>query len=316
MGKLKLASSDRHTISSKVISELKKSMTQKIVDFTEIKDAKIHAENLSKSVISHEKMADYDPIHAIYIYAQNTISVLIEQLCELKPLMTLNNAYADAEESYMPSGPPASPLTKSYFTCWGFFDLCTGMQRESLGTVAIDVSRALSMDQGLIKIFEDMEKSRMGFYIHEGVSGKFVYLREIITQQRIKAFSASGYVGKAGEIWYTRVMPEPFPDLQFGYSVIFTSPYIMTEIIDGRVILAREENWLSFFDRNLAQTGIKDNRRAYEHMMKYGLNKNYWNEFIMDAYVNHQSDMIYLAGYHDIPLSKPHSRESQKKMGY
>jgi hypothetical protein len=43
---------------------------------------------------------------------------------------------------------------------------------------------------------------------------------------------------------------------------------------------------------------------------------NYWNEFIMDAYVNHQSDMIYLAGYHDIPLSKPHSRESQKKMGY
>jgi hypothetical protein len=72
-------------------------------------------------------MADYDPIHAIYIYAQNTISVLIEQLCELKPLMALNNAYADAEESYMPSGPPASPLTKSYFTCWGFFDLCTGI---------------------------------------------------------------------------------------------------------------------------------------------------------------------------------------------
>ena len=54
LGKLKLASSDRHTMSSKVISELKKSMTQKIVDFTEIRDAKIHAENLSKSVISHE----------------------------------------------------------------------------------------------------------------------------------------------------------------------------------------------------------------------------------------------------------------------
>lgn len=30
----------------------------------------------------------------------------------------------NAEEHYLPSGPPMSPLTPSFFTCWAFFDAC------------------------------------------------------------------------------------------------------------------------------------------------------------------------------------------------
>ena len=49
--------------------------------------------------------------------------------------------------------------------------------------------------------------------------------------------------------------------------------------------------------------------------MKYGLERNYWNEYIFEAYVNHQHDMILLTGFPDIPLSRPHSKESQERMG-
>ena len=35
-----------------------------------------------------------------------------------------------AEDIYMPSGPPMSPLTKSYFLYWGFFDLCLGIMSD------------------------------------------------------------------------------------------------------------------------------------------------------------------------------------------
>jgi hypothetical protein len=49
--------------------------------------------------------------------------------------------------------------------------------------------------------------------------------------------------------------------------------------------------------------------------MKHGKNKFYWNEYIIEGYVNYKSDMIFLAGFPDIPLSLPLSVESQKERG-
>jgi len=74
-----------------------------------------------------------------------------------------------------------------------------------------------------------MQNSRMGFYIHEGVSEGFVHLRELITQKQIKAIVPSGYMGSQGEIWFARIMPEPFAKLNYGYSVVFTTPYIISD---------------------------------------------------------------------------------------
>lgn len=34
-----------------------------------------------------------------------------------------------AEDTYMPSGPPKSPLTGSYFFCWVVFDAAVGASR-------------------------------------------------------------------------------------------------------------------------------------------------------------------------------------------
>jgi len=314
MAKLNLRISGRGPISKKALSGLRKSINRKIIDFSELKNARIHAENLEKTVISDKELSRFNPLHGVYVYAQNKISVFVEQLAELQALSKLTNAYADAQDLYLPSGPPMSPLTTSYFSCWAFFDLCTGVKKESFGTVVIDLCKSLSVDQGLIKIFECMQNSRMGFYVHEGVSEGYVLLKELITQKQIKVIGASGYLGEHGQIWFARVMPEPFPELSYGYSVVFTTPYIISEMIDDRFIFSSEKNWLSFFERNLEKTGIKEKVRAYEYLMKYGLNRHYWNEYIFEGYVNHEHEMILLAGFPDIPLSRPHSKESQDRM--
>ncbi|RJP92545.1 MAG: hypothetical protein C4518_06725 [Desulfobacteraceae bacterium] len=304
------------SISKKVLASLKKANNQKVINFADIKEAGRHAEEMNKSVISKKNMEKYDPLHAIYIYAQNQMSIIVEQISDLHELSKLANAYEQAEDLYMPSGPPMSPLTKSYFTCWGFFDLCIGLQKETFGTVAIDLCKFLNVDKELIQVFECMQKSRMGVYRHKGVYEKYVILEDVVTRQEITTVVPSGYLGKADQIWFARILPEPFPDLNAGYSVVFTTPYVLSEMQDGRLVNGTEEKWRLFFERTIPKTGIKDEIRAFETLMKYGRNRHYWNEFIFEGYVNHQYDMIFLAGFPDIPLSRPHSSESQKRESY
>jgi hypothetical protein len=294
-------------ISRKIIAGLKKTSARKVIDISEIKERKSHAEDLEKTVVTEEELAEYDPLHAVYIFAQNKMSILMEQLGELPPLSKLANAYADAMDLYMPSGPPISPLTKSYFTCWGLFDLSVGIKKESFGTVIIDVCRYLGVHTNLITVFECMQNSRMGLYVHEGFSGNFILLRELITETEVTAIAPSGYVGHPGEILLARIMPNPFPELNYGYAIVFTTPYILAEMRNDRFVPASEEKWLLYFERSQEKTKIKDKIRSYEALMKYGLSRHYWNEYIFEAYVNNKKELIFLAGFPDDPSSRPHS---------
>lgn len=314
MVKLKVIS-NQGPISKKVLSSFDRFLKQKVVNISTLREASIKSEEFRKTIISEKRLSVLDPIHAVYAYAQNMISGLVEQLAELPALRKLNNAYAEAQDLYLPSGPPMSPLTASYFSCWGYFDLGIGLRRESFAAVAIDVCKLLEVDPGLIKVFEIFRDSRMGFYVYEDRFGEKVLFRELITDKQIKAIVPSGYHGNPGETWFARILPEPFEELNLGYSVVFTTPYIISEQINGKFVFANEENWLVFFARNLGKTNINERNSAYKFFMKYGLDRNYWNEYIFEAYVNHQHDMIILAGFPDIPLSRPHSRESEEKRG-
>lgn len=302
-------------ISKKVIAGLKKTKNQRIINFQELKEAKTHADNLEQTVISEKKLSKHDPLHAVYIYAQNKVSVLVEQLSALDSLSKLTNLLDKADETYMPSFPPQSPITKSYFTCWGFFDVFVGIKKETFGSIIIDVLKNTKSDPGLIKMVDCMQNSRMGIFIHKGHMDRFVLLEELVTGEMHKVIVPSGYQGKKGEIWYARMMHEPFPELNYGYSVVFTTPYILVNL-DGKTgFFAKQEDWEAFFDRNLKASSGKDRIEAYKTFMKFGKNRHYWNEYIMDGYVNYQSDMIMLAGFPDAPLSMPHSRESLEKRG-
>ena len=41
--------------------------------------------------------------------------------------------------------------------------------------------------------------------------------------------------------------------------------------------------------------------------MKFGPGRDYWSEFVLEAYVNYRSDVIFLRGLPDVPESRPHS---------
>jgi len=302
-------------ISKKIVAGLKKTKNQRIINFQELKEAKTRADNLEQTIISEKDLSKHDPLHAVYIYSQNKVSVLVEQLSVFSALSKLTNILDQAGETYMPSFPPQSPITQSYFTCWGFFDVVVGIKKESFGSIIIDVLKNTKSDPDLIKMVDCMQHSRMGIFIHKGHMERFVLLEELITGEEHKVVVPSGYAGKTGEIWFARVMHEPFPELNCGYSVVFTTPYILIDL-DGEIgSFAKREDWEEFFDRNLKASSGKDRIEAYKTFMKYGKNKHYWNEYIMDGYVNYQSDMILLAGFPDIPLSMPHSRESLRERG-
>ncbi|MFH0908796.1 MAG: hypothetical protein V1929_08540 [bacterium] len=301
-------------VSRKVLAALEKELNRKVIDFESVRLGAERAKELERGVISDADMKDLDPLHAVYAFAQNKMSVMVEYLAELPMCAKLADTYSDAEEEYMPSGPPMSPLTSSYFFCWGVFDSSSGKAKETLGTVAIEVCRTLGTDSSLVRLFELMQDSRMGLYVHEGVVGSQVLLREFVTAKPYRCVVPAGYSGRPGEIWFARVLPEPFETTRMGYSLVFNTPYVICSEKGGRFVLADPKEWQAFLDRTIPKTGIKDAGKAYAHLMKYGLSSNYWNEYVFEAYVNHRQDMILLTGFPDVPSSRPHSQLNEAKM--
>ena len=39
-----------------------------------------------------------------------------------------------------------------------------------------------------------------------------------------------------------------------------------------------------------------DSAAAYERLMKYGAGPHFWNEYVVQSYVRHRQDAIYLSG--------------------
>ena len=87
----------------------------------------------------------YDPLHAVYIAVQNITSVFAECVSVLPELKSYYKTVGDAEEEYMPDGPPMSPLTRSYFTTWAFFDFRFGGDHETIGTCLIDLGESTGL---------------------------------------------------------------------------------------------------------------------------------------------------------------------------
>lgn len=305
------SSSPRSSIAKKIIADLEKIAKRKIINLEDIKKAQARADDLETTVSSDKELSQLDPLHAIYVYGQNRLDILIQQLAQLPACKKLVSACAEADDIYMPSFPPISPVTTSYFSCWCMFDLQFGICKESFGKIAIKVSQALSSNPNLVIIFQKMQESRMGLYLHEGTKNKRIILKELITDKRMSCVSPSGYSGTPGEIWFARIFPEPFSELTFDYSVVFTTPYIVGKVEGGYFKnTGNIDNWVSFLDRTLSKTEETDRIKAYEKLMKYGLSRHYWNEFIFEGYANYTEQVVFLAGIPDLPESLPHSSEN------
>jgi len=286
------------SISLKLLNNLRKGLTQKIINLREFSDNQKKVNDLMQDVINvEESIKDgMDPQHTLYAYGQNLISVFLDIIAGSPIFRPFCKKYFAAEDEYMPKGPPLSPITLSYFTSWGFFDLTFGKDKETITTCLIDVSDYLKLSPDVIFVLKNMQASRMGIYKHLGTDKGKVIFRELYTHKEIYCHSTSGYLGKKNQLWYVRIMP-PIDDM-FNYSIIFTTPYILLN--------SNENDWIDYFTRTLPKIKLTDKKSAFIFLMKYGLNDTYWNEYVFQGYHHYQYDAIFLEGIPDIKDSLPH----------
>jgi hypothetical protein len=68
------------------------------------------------------------------------------------------------------------------------------------------------------------------------------------------------------------------------------------------------DEWRAYLERTIGKLTARAACGKYERLMKYGPEPSYWNEYIFEAYLNHDSDVIRLVGLPDVEASRPHSR--------
>jgi len=237
-----------------------------------------------------------DPLHAAYAAMQNLVSLFAESISVLPELKAYYDIAIRAEDEYMPGGPPLSPLTGSYFTCWAFFDLQFGPDRETIATCLLDVAEHLDYSADMVKILELMQNSRMGIYEHCGCWRGRVRLQELISQKDYLCYIPAGFSGEKGQRWLVRILP-PIND-SFDYNVVFNTPYVLMD--------QTKDDWIAFIKRTMLGMGESDSAKAFYTLMKYGLEVNYWNEYIFQAFHHSQNNVIFLAGLPDVKGSLPH----------
>jgi hypothetical protein len=121
-----------------------------MVDLAAFRAGQEYAEVLQNSVTPKEQLAETHPAHAAYVYAQNQMSVMAEQLLQLPEMKSFVKQIGPAEDEYMPSWPPMSPISTSFFVCWSTYDLGIGARRETLGQVIIAVAAECSTHPGIL----------------------------------------------------------------------------------------------------------------------------------------------------------------------
>jgi len=239
-----------------------------------------------------------DPIHAAYVFMQNLTSHFGGLVSGLPEMEDWAEAVGRAEEGYMPAGPPMSPLTSSYFWMWALYDLRIGNSTDTLAHCQIAANDVILMNQHQLDAAKKLEASRMGIYEYIGTDGLHSRLRELVTNDHFVCHCPTGYVGTKGELWYVRLLP-PLEPKHAIYWIAMTTPYILID--------ASKEDWGVFLKRTMLQFDGPNDRTRLHHLMKYGPEPNYWNEFVFKAYHQHQHDAVFLTGIPDMKSTLPHA---------
>lgn len=288
-------------ISGRLLTQLMNARNQQVVSLRDYMKGVKHAQEQQGTVNTVPQLLKkgYDPLHAIYVSAQNFVSLISEELSNFSELNPFIKIAERAVEEYMPQGPPISPLTGSYFNMWLMFDARFGVSRETMGTCLLDLGKPLGIPGDMLEVISLMQASRMGIYEHCGFRGNHVILRDLADGVEYISYVGSRYNGQKGQLWFARIFPPPQGIVD--YHLVFTTPY---------VLLADKQDWVEYLNRAILKVKVRGPRPISEmihQLMKWGFNANYWNEFVFLSYSNYQTEAVFLAGIPDKPESLPHA---------
>jgi len=274
--------------------EVEKALRQKVVPISPLLESITREDDASSYRDSVEQGSD--PLHAVYVTTINLISTFLESAQDLAPMRQAVRFITEKEELYMPSYPPMSPLTTSYFSTWTQLDVPFGADRETVGDCLAGLSDLLQIGEVQQKALARLRESRLGIYQITSASEELWQVRELVTGTEVETLIPSGFHGKPGEILLVRLLPSL--EGETPYHVAVTTPYILRG--------APVPQWIEYFARHQiipATVGLDERLRQH---MKLGPTPEYWAEYIFWGYVNHRSDAVFLTGFPDRPETQPH----------
>jgi len=286
-------------LARRVLEGMRRQVRSKMVNLAALRKGNAMAQALQQSVVTPLELNGSHPAFALYAHVQNQMSVMAEQLLALEETQAFAKLIGEAQEEYMPSWPPMSPISTSYFWGWSTLDVTANAHRETLGSVILRVAREFGVHPTILALMQSFNESRMGVYRIEGRTDVGVRLVELATGQTCFAICESGHTCNVEELWFTRVLPPAFSGRM--EHVVFTSPYVL--------IAPDETAWSQYFDRIAANDPKRPRIEALKRNFKGGPSRRYWPEFVFEGYVNHRPGAIYLKGLPDVPASRPHSKE-------
>ena len=197
------------SVADKIAKKIISSAKSKVVDLAGWREGRKMAleAGFGDDGLALGKFAGLDPCHTLYVVAQNVASLMSESISTMREAMGYARIAGDAEDRYLPAGPPMSPLTVSYFTMWALFDVRFGSSRETMGSCILRIAPEFDCPNWLVDTVERMQQSRMGFYVHCGSDGERVLLREVGRRETVSCTAPAGYTGCEGQIWFVRVLP-------------------------------------------------------------------------------------------------------------
>lgn len=230
--------------------------------------------------------------HRAYVLTHNLLAAASQVLGAFREFERHNVRWDAAEDEYLPSYPPMSPVTKSFYQSWGLYDLAfsrRGRPRETYGSVALALAEVFRIHPLNVELGEKLASSRVGLYrILNVIEDDLIVVQEEVTGAERLVFTPDR--GRAGDLLLVRLLPPVIAGDDVW--VAFTTPYVIAP--DG---------WDDFFARETADV------MEYESLMKWGRTTFYWLEYIMQSYVDHTPTSISLTGVPDDRSTRPFFHE-------
>ena len=119
-----------NSIGKEIAAKMKRSKPGKAVDASYSVEGYTSADEWHRAIKADKEFACLPPAFAAYMCTQVQVSMITEKVLGFKEMAPIGNLISEAENLYMPQGPPMSPLSSSYFTFWALFDACGAGQRD------------------------------------------------------------------------------------------------------------------------------------------------------------------------------------------
>jgi hypothetical protein len=290
---------------------LKKKASSNVIDFSFEKKLREDATEQMKR--DTEGLNTVDPLFSAYLFVFRRLVDFANCTLGILEVKKYEKFINESTEYLQPSFPPMSPISDSYFNLWSVCDvrLAAGNDETMASCFAECLQSTNKLKNKEIAILaERLAYSHMSF-LEQIEPATSVYekshfklpVRDIFSGDEFWISAASGYAGEVGKIWFGRVLPSLSGLSSTACHIFMGTPYIF-EKQDKNGILA-------FLERAIHKVKGNSREESYRKFMKFGLEKRYWPNFIFNAYVNFEPGAIFLTGVPDIPLTQPHSPESE-----